>query len=326
MNSIARPAVFQTGVVSRRGPLYFATQQFAPEPAMSILPRRSVLYMPGNSARAIEKARSLPVDALIFDLEDAVAPEMKDAARGQLAAALREGGFGRRELVIRINALDTQWANDDIDMVARVAPAAMLVPKISTPGDIMKVAREMREAGVPESTRLWAMMETPLAVLNAGNIASTGADPASRLSVLVMGVNDLARETRARLTPGRPGMLPWLAMCVAAARAHGVEILDGVYGDIGDAEGFRAECEQARDMGMDGKTLIHPSQIAACNEVFSPAPSEIAWARKVIAAFELPENAGKGAISLDGRMIERLHADIARRTLALAGSIGDIAG
>ena len=293
---------------------------------MPVLPRRSVLYMPGNSTRAIEKARSLPADALIFDLEDAVAPEMKDDARGHLAAALRQGGFGRREIIIRINAMETKWANDDIDMVARLAPSAMLVPKISTPGDVMKVAREMREAGVPETTRLWAMMETPLAVLNAGNIASTGADPASRLSVLVMGVNDLARETRARQTPGRAGMLPWLAMCVAAARAHGVEILDGVYGDIADAPGFRAECEQGRDMGMDGKTLIHPSQIDPCNAVFAPAPDEIAWARKVIAAFELPENAGKGAISLDGKMIERLHADIARRTLAIAGSIADIAG
>ena len=176
------------------------------------------------------------------------------------------------------------------------------------------------------SSDLWAMMETPLAVLNAGAIASTAADPNSRLSILVMGVNDLARETRARLGRGRAAMLPWLATCVAAARAHGADILDGVFGDIGDAEGLRAECEQGRDMGFDGKTIIHPAQIHACNAVFSPSDEEIAWSRRVIAAFEQPANAGRGAIALEGRMIERLHADIAARTLAIADALAKQAG
>ncbi len=293
---------------------------------MAVRPRRSVLYMPGSSARALEKAKSLPADALILDLEDAVAPEQKDAARALVAEAVAGGGYGRREIIIRINGLNTEWAAADIDAAARVAPDAVLVPKISTPGDIMKAARELREAGVPETTRLWAMMETPLAILNADGIARTAADPASRLSVLVMGVNDLARETRARVTKGRAGMVPWLATCVAAARAHGVEIVDGVYGEIGDIAGLRAECEQGRDMGMDGKTLIHPGQIEVCNEAFGPGADEIEWARKVIAAFESPENRGKGALSLDGKMIERLHADIARRTLAIAEALADTAG
>ena len=185
----------------------------------------------------------------------------------------------------------------------------------------MRAAKELREAGAPEKTRLWAMMETPLAILNADAIVRTAADPASRLDVLVMGTNDLAKESRARLTKGRAPMLAWLSICVLAARAHGAEILDGVYGDIADEAGFRAECEQGRDLGMDGKTLIHPNQVAICNEVFAPAPSEVEWARKIIAAFELPENLDKGAISLDGRMVERLHADIARHTVAIAEAI-----
>ncbi len=180
-----------------------------------------------------------------------------------------------------------------------------------------------KAAGAPDKTRLWAMMETPMAILNADAIARTAADPNSRLSVLVMGTNDLARETRARQTRGRAGMLPWIATCIAAARAHGADILDGVFGDFNDFEGLRAECEQGRDMGMDGKTLIHPGQIEICNEVFAPDPAEIAWARKIIDAFDLPENIGKGAIALDGRMVELLHADIARRTLALADAVAD---
>ena len=290
---------------------------------MPIRPRRSVLYMPGSNARALEKARTLPADSLILDLEDAVGPEQKEAARFQITDAIRSGSFGNREIIIRINALDTTWAAGDIALVATLAPHAVLLPKVSSPGDIMKAARDFRAAGVPEPTRLWAMMETPMAIINADAIARTAADPSSRLSMLVMGTNDLARETRARLTRGRAGMLPWLSTCVAAARAHGADILDGVYNDIHDIEGLRAECEQGRDMGFDGKTLIHPNQIDVCNAVFAPDEAEIAWARQVIAAFEEPVNVGKGAISLDGKLVERLHAEIARRTLAIAGALKD---
>ncbi len=287
---------------------------------MSIRPRRSALYMPGSNARALEKARALAADAIIVDLEDAVAPEAKASAREMACATIRAGGFGSREVVIRVNSLSTEWGRADIAAGSAAGVDALLLPKISTSGDIMMAASELRKAGA-EKTRLWAMMETPMAILNADSIVRVARDPAARLDVLVMGVNDLAKETRARLTKGRAGLVPWLATCVAAARAYGVDILDGVYGDIGDIDGLRAECEQGRDMGMDGKTLIHPAQIETCNTVFSPDPAEVAWARKIVAAFELPENAQKGAIALDGKMIERLHADIARRALALADEI-----
>jgi citrate lyase subunit beta/citryl-CoA lyase len=185
----------------------------------------------------------------------------------------------------------------------------------------MMAAKVMREAPAPERTRLWAMMETPLAILNADSIARTGADPASRLSLLVMGTNDIAKDTRARLTPGRPAMQAYLSLCVAAARAHGLEILDGVYNDFNDEPGFKAECEQGRDFGMDGKTLIHPNQVATANAVFAPAEDEIAWAQKVITVFETPENRSKGAVQVEGRMVERMHADMAQRTVALARAI-----
>ncbi|MBL8589452.1 MAG: CoA ester lyase [Methylobacteriaceae bacterium] len=285
---------------------------------MSIRPRRSVLYMPGSNARALDKARSLPADALILDLEDAVAPDAKATARAQVAEAVAAGGYGRRELVIRINGLATPWGRDDLAAAAKAGPDAVLIPKVNSPGDIMVAARELREAGAPERTRIWAMMETPHAILGADTIVRVAMDPASRLAALVMGTNDIAKETRARLTPGRPAMLAYLSICVAAARAHGVDIVDGVYNTIGDDAGLRAECEQGRDLGMDGKTLIHPGQIAIANEVFSPTAQETEWARKIIAAFDLAENADKGALQLDGRMVERLHAEMARRTVALA--------
>ena len=292
---------------------------------MRFRPRRSVLYMPGSNARALDKARTLPADALILDLEDAVAPDQKADARARIVENVKAGGYGKREVIVRVNALDSPWGKADIADVGASGADAILIPKVSTPGDIMLAARELRESGAPDSVRLWAMMETPLAILNADSIARTAGDPASRLSVLVMGTNDLAKETRARQGPGRQPMLPWLSACILAARAHGAEILDGVHGDIKDAAGFRAECEQGRDLGMDGKTLIHPDQIAPCNEVFSPSETEIAWSRKIIAAFALPENAGKGAISLDGRMVERLHAEIAQRTVAMAEAIAALA-
>ena len=289
---------------------------------MSIRPRRSVLYMPGSNARALDKARSLPADALILDLEDAVAPDAKEIARAQVCEAVKAGGYGRRELIIRINALSTPWGKADLAAAAAAGPDAVLIPKVSTPGDVMVAARELREAGAPEHTRLWAMMETPQAILSADLIVRVALDPASRLAALVMGTNDLAKETRARLTPGRPAMLAWLSICVAAARAHGVDIVDGVYNAIGDEAGLRAECEQGRDLGMDGKTLIHPGQIAIANEVFSPSAAETEWAKKIIAAFEQPENAAKGALQLDGRMVERLHAEMAKRTVAIAEAVG----
>jgi citrate lyase subunit beta/citryl-CoA lyase len=284
-------------------------------------PRRSVLYMPGSNSRAIDKARSLAADAIVLDLEDSVAPEAKAAAREQIAAAVREGGFGRREVVIRVNGFESPWGRDDLTMAIAARPDAILLPKIDGPGSVMQVARELREAGAPERIRLWAMMETPMAVLHAGSIAAVAADPGSRLDVLVMGLNDLAKETRARFVPGRASMTAWLAQCVVAARAHGVDILDGVYNDIADVGGFKVECMQGRDMGLDGKTLIHPSQIDVANAVFAPTIAEIDSAQAIIGAFNLGENAGKGAIQLNGRMVERLHAEIARRTLSIAQGI-----
>ncbi len=284
-------------------------------------PRRSVLYMPGSNAKALAKASTLPADALILDLEDSVALDQKIAAREQVVRAVRAGGFGGREVVIRINGPHTPWGEDDLAAAAAAKPDAILLPKVDGPGAIMVAARALREAEAPEETRIWAMMETPNAILNAGSIASVAADPSSRLSVMVMGLNDLAKETRARLTPGRPTMTAWLASCVVAARAHGVDILDGVYNDIKDLDGFRLECLQGRDMGLDGKTLIHPSQIDICNEVFAPTPAEVESAAAIIEAFALPENAGKGVIQLNGRMVELLHADMAQRTLAIAEAI-----
>jgi citrate lyase subunit beta / citryl-CoA lyase len=291
---------------------------------MALRPRRSALYMPGSNQRALEKARDLRADAYIFDLEDAVAPEQKENARTLVCAATSQRGYGQSELIIRVNALSSPWGHDDIIAAAAAKPDAILIPKVSTPGDIMLAAKHMRDAGAAELTQLWAMIETPQAILNIDSLVRTAADPSSRLSVLVMGTNDLAKDTRARLVKGRQPMLAWLSLCVAAARAYGVDIIDGVYGDISDNVGLGQECEQGRDLGMDGKSLIHPAQIDICNKIFSPDQHEIAWAKKIIAAFDLAENAGKGAISLDGRMVERLHADMARRTLTLQQAIDDM--
>ncbi|MFO1150263.1 MAG: CoA ester lyase [Alsobacter sp.] len=286
-----------------------------------VRPRRSVLYMPGSNARALEKARTLPADALILDLEDAVAPDAKELARRQVAEAVKSGGFGRREVIARVNGLDTPWGEADIKAVAAAGPDAVLVPKVSSPAHIARAANALAAAGAPEGTRLWAMMETPLAMLTAQAIASAAADPLNRLACFVMGTNDLAKETRARLVPGRAPMLPWLQTCLAAARAYGLDIIDGVYNTLSDEAGFLAECEQGRDLGFDGKTLIHPGQIAAANRVFAPSQEEVARARAIIAAFELPENRDKGAIQIDGRMAERLHAEMGRRTVAIAEAI-----
>jgi len=287
---------------------------------MTNRPRRSVLYMPGSNARAMEKARELPVDAVILDLEDAVAPDAKAKARELIVEALHKGGFGRREVLVRINGLDTAWWRDDL-AIADAGPDAVLVPKISTPEQLRDVAKHLTGVRSAEKVRIWAMMETPLAMLNAGDIAAAALDGDTRLAGFVMGTNDLAKDTRARILPGRAPMLPWLMNCVAAARAFGLDILDGVYNDLANADGFAAECAQARDLGFDGKTLIHPRQIAPCNAAFSPSDDEVAWARKIIAAFDQPDHADKGVIQIDGRMVERLHADMARRTVAIADAI-----
>ncbi|HTZ02594.1 MAG TPA: CoA ester lyase [Xanthobacteraceae bacterium] len=287
---------------------------------MTVRPRRSVLYMPGSNPRALEKARELPADGLILDLEDAVAPEAKASARDNIVKALKTG-FGDREVLVRINGLDTRWWVDDIDAAAAAEPDAILVPKVSTSKQLQDLAARLVDMGTHPSVRVWAMMETPLAMLNVGDIAHAALDSETRLAGFVMGTNDLAKDTRARLVPGRAPMLPWLMTCIAAARAYGLSILDGVYNDLGDAEGFAAECRQARDLGFDGKTLIHPRQIDPCNAAFSPSAEEVAQARKMIAAFDLPENRDKGVVQVDGRMVERLHAEMARQTVAIAEAI-----
>lgn len=288
---------------------------------MTARPRRSVLYMPGSNARAIEKARTLPADGVILDLEDAVAPDAKADARRQVAEAVKAGGFGTREVFIRVNGIDTPWHAEDLSAAAHAAPDGILVPKISNPGQLEMIGQRLLDMGTDHRTRVWAMIETPVAIFNAQAIAACAKDSETRLAGFVLGTNDLAKETGAHLVPGRWTMLPWLTTCVLAARAYGISILDGVYNNLGDAEGFARECAQARDMGMDGKTLIHPNQIAPCNDAFSPAPEEVAQARKIIAAFEQPENRDKGVVQLDGRMVERMHADIARRTVAIAEAI-----
>jgi citrate lyase subunit beta / citryl-CoA lyase len=288
---------------------------------MTIRPRRSVLYMPGSNARALEKARTLPADAVILDLEDSVAPDAKAAARQQVVDAVKAGGFGAREVVVRVNGLDTPWHVDDVTAAAHAAPDAILVPKISTSQQLEAIGQRLLDMQAHSRTRVWAMIETPIAIFNILALAAEAADSESRLDAFVMGTNDLAKETRARIVPGRAPMVPWLMSCLAAARIYGVDILDGVYNDLADADGFARECAEARDMGFDGKTLIHPNQIGPCNTAFSPSAEEVAQAKKMIAAFDLPENKGKGVVQIDGRMVERLHADMARRTVAIAQAI-----
>ena len=288
---------------------------------MTPRPRRSVLYLPGVNARALEKAKSLPCDGIILDLEDAVAPEAKTAARAQVMAAVAAGGFGTREVIVRINGLDSPWWLDDLAAAAKARPDGILVPKVSKPADLAVIADRLTDIAADHHIRVWAMIETLLGIIAVPEIAATARDVETRLAGFVMGTNDLAKESRARQVPGRAPMLSWLADSVLAARAYGIAILDGVYNDIADAEGFRGECGQGRDMGFDGKTLIHPSQIAPCNAAFSPSEAEIAQAEKIIAAFDLEENRGKGVVQVDGRMVERMHADMARHTVAIARAI-----
>ena len=288
---------------------------------MTIRPRRSVLYMPGSNARALEKAKTLPADGVILDLEDSVAPEAKEAARSQVVDAVQAGGFGAREVFIRVNGVDTPWHADDLTAAAHAAPDAILVPKVSIPETVELIGRRLLDMHSDHKIRIWAMIETPLAIFNILSIAAEARDSESRLAGFVMGTNDLAKDTRARIVPGRAPMLPWLTTCVAAARIYGIDILDGVYNELGNTAGFEAECAQAVEFGFDGKTLIHPDQIEPCNKAFSPSLEEVALARKMIAAFDLPENKNKGVVSIDGRMVERLHAEMARRTVAIADAI-----
>jgi len=290
---------------------------------MTIRPRRSVLYMPGSNARAMEKAKTLPVDGVILDLEDAVAPDAKTDARKQVAAAVKAGGFGSREVFIRVNGIDTEWHADDLRDAAGAAPDGIVVPKVSSSEQLEMIGRRLLDMGTNHKTRVWAMIETPIAILNVVNIAAAAHDSETRLSGFIMGTNDIAKETGAKFVPGRAPMVPWLTTCILAARAYGIVILDGVYNDHSNAEGFLRECEQGRDLGFDGKTLIHPNQVAPCNDVFSPTADEVTQARKIIAAFDQPENKGKGVVSLDGRMVERMHADIARKTVAIADAIAE---
>lgn len=291
-----------------------------------IVPRRSVLFMPGSNPRALEKARTLPADGIVIDLEDAVAPDAKADAREGAVRAVGEGGFGPREVVIRANAADTPWFEDDLAAIAAASasgagPDAVLLPKVSDPEVLFVAARRLEALGAAPSLRLWAMIETPIAVLRATEIAMAARNPQSRLAVLVLGTNDLSKETRTRIVPGRLPMLAWLSQCVLAGRAGGVDVLDAVWNDFRDVEGFTAECAQAADLGFDGKTLIHPSQIDPCNAAFSPPEDEVARAREIIALFDQPENAGKGVLQMNGRMVERMHADIARKTVTLADAI-----
>lgn len=280
---------------------------------VDLRPRRSVLYMPGANERALEKAKSIPADCLILDLEDAVAPDAKVEARERVCATVTAGGYGAREVVIRVNGLDTEWGAEDLAAVAGAGPAAVLVPKIDGAADIAEVERALDAAGAPERLAVWAMLETPAGILDARQIATSSP----RLTVLVMGTNDIARELRAEHVAGRAPMHFALQSCLLAARLGGKVILDGVYNDIKDAEGFLAECEQGRQFGFDGKTLIHPSQVEPCNEVFAPSAEEVAAARELITAFDAGKAEGKGVVTVGGRMVEALHLEAARRALAL---------
>ena len=285
--------------------------------AMTARPRRSVLYMPASRASALEKARSLPADVLIFDLEDAVAPDAKADARAAAVAAAGSGSYGPREIVIRANGLDTPWGRDDLAAAATSGAHAVLLPKIESPVELRRADAVLRAAGAPDDLAVWVMIETPLGVLNVREIAGAGG----RLDCLVLGTSDLAKDLTALHTPDRVAFLPALSLALMAARAYGLTALDGVHLDLADEDGFAAACAQGRTLGFDGKTLIHPRQVEAANRAFAPAEEEVAFARRVIEAHAAAEAEGKGVVLVDGRLIENLHVEMAHRTIALAEAI-----
>ena len=284
-----------------------------------IRPRRSVLFMPGSNPRALEKARALPADGLIFDLEDAVAPDAKVEARERACSMFVGGGYGNREITIRANGIRTPWHEDDLAAIAKAGPDGVVVPKVNSVEDVRAIEEALERHGAPDRTRIWAMLETPIAMLHAEEICSSS----ERLAVLVMGTNDLAKELHAQRVPDRLPLLGGLHLCLLAARAADKVILDGVFNDIKDEDGFLAECQAGRRMGFDGKTLIHPSQVEPCNGAFSPEADEVELAERIIAAFEEAEADGRGVVTVDGRMIENLHVDEARRVLAIRDAIAD---
>lgn len=288
---------------------------------MQTRPLRSVLYMPASNTRALEKARNLDVDAVILDLEDSVAPDAKPEARAQAVRAVTEGGYGRRQVVIRINGLGTPWGAADLEAAATATPDAILIPKVGHPDDLAAPQAAITAAG--SSSRLWAMIETPAAFGHLYAIAGTTRNTAPALSAFVVGTNDLVKEMRMRAQPARANLVSMLVACVAAARAHGVQVVDGVYNALEDPVGFEAECSQGRDLGMDGKSLIHPRQAAACNAAFTPSAEEIAQARLLVDLFDRAENRGANVLRVDGQMVERLHAEAARQILSLWGNATD---
>jgi citrate lyase subunit beta/citryl-CoA lyase len=277
--------------------------------------RRSVLYMPSSNAKAVEKAKTLPIDAVIFDLEDAVAPDAKPGAREAACAAVSSSDYGKRELTIRVNGLGTPWHADDVTAASQAGPDAIVVPKVNSADEVRALVEAMEKAGAPDHTTLWAMIETPVAMLHAEEIAAAS----ERLTVLVMGTNDLAKELYAEHVPGRQPLLTGLSLALLAARAQGKAILDGVYNDVKDLDGFLAECRQGREMGFDGKTLIHPGQVEGANQTFAPSDEAVEDARGILAAWE--DGKGSGVVTFKGRMVENLHVESARRTLSIAEAI-----
>lgn len=282
-------------------------------------PRRSCLYMPGANERALEKARGLAADTLLLDLEDAVAPDAKLTAREAILSAVKQGGYGYREIVIRMNGLSTEWGADDLKMAVSSGAKAVLAPKVESAADIHALDKALTEAGAPADFGLWVMIEMPKAILHIEEIAATAAE--TRLTTFVMGTNDLAKEYRARMTRDRIAFQTALQLTIAAARAYGVTAIDGVFNDIKDEDGLIFECEQGRDLGFDGKTLIHPSQLDTANRVFAPSHNDVEQAKAVIEAFADPANAGKGVLKVNGKMTELLHLDEARRTVAMDEAI-----
>ena len=285
-------------------------------------PRRSVLYVPGSNTRAQAKARTLPVDALVFDLEDSVADDVKPQAREQVIAEILKGGFGHREVVMRVNAARTEYFEEDMAAAVKARPNAVLVSKVESIDEIFAAERHLRGRPETQGITLWAMVETARGLLEIASIAASVRKPeGQRLRGLVLGTNDIVRETAVKGGGDRTPVLPWLSMAVLAARAEKLFVLDGVYNDFANVQAFEAECAQGRALGMDGKTIIHPNQVEAANHYFAPTEAEVAEAREIIHAFSQPENAGRGVIAINGRMVERLHATIAARTLAMADMI-----